>query len=304
MYLTKVGDKRRIATKPLQRPNLWPWKYWMTIGIGVLCSDKNAGDCFILASDRLGSFGDGFSTRRHCKMFLEPERGLYAVCADDVGNASELLGRICEQWANIPPQNRSYRMLRQGMQLAASEYRLYQFVASVLPRYPIDPKADWRVQAENLGLTEKLLDEWRNTQTGCELIVGSLGLYEQGRTMFHLHFSNEAGEVTPLPSCGFWAIGSGAENALFWLAYREQGIGMSVKRSALHVYEAKLMAEHSPYVGREDIELLIVTQDQWYHLTHKRRSADGCPVSLDELEELHREFGPSSTQSLGSLSGE
>jgi hypothetical protein len=277
----------------------------MTIGIGVVCSDKTPGDCFILASDRLGSFGDDFSTRRHCKMFIQPEQGLYAVSADNVGNASELLAGIYQQWAPYPPQSRGYNLIRLGMQRAVYEYKMYQFVTSVLPRYPIDPKENWKTQAESLGLSEKLFEEFRQTQTGCELIVGTIGLYDnKERYMCHLLYADESGEVTPFPSSGFGAIGSGAANALFWLSYREQNLGMSVKRSALHVYEAKLMAEHSPHVGRDDIELLIVTPGQWYQLTHKRRTVNGCPVSLDELEELHRKFGPSSTESLGSLSGE
>ncbi len=277
----------------------------MTIGIGVVCSDKNPGDCFILASDRLGSFGDGFSTRRHCKMFIQPEQGLYAVSADDIGNAAELLAGIYQQWANTPVQNRGYNLIRLGMQRAAFEYKLYQFVTSVLPQYPIDPKSDWKVEAAKLGLADKLFEEWQKTETGCELIVGTYGLYDgERRFTSHLHYVTESGEVTTFPSSGFGAIGSGAENALFWLAYREQSPGMSVKRSALHVYEAKIMAEQSPHVGRNDIELLIVTPGQFYQLTEKRRSIDGCPVSLDELVDLHRKFGPSSTESLGSLSGE
>lgn len=284
--------------------NLWPWKFWMTIGIGVVCSYKSAGDCFILASDRLGSFGDEFSTRRHCKMFIEAEQGMWAVCAGDVGSAGELLGGIHRQWAANPPESRSYNLIRLGIQRAVYEYKMYRFISTVLPQYPIDPKTDWHTQAANLGIAEGLLEGWRKTETRCVLIVGTVGLYSKGRTMCHLHYIDESGEVTPFPSSAFGAIGSGAANALFWLSYREQGLGMSVKRSALHVYEAKLMAEHSPYVGRDDIELLIVTPGQWYQLTHKRRSVEGCPVSLDELEELHQQFGPSSTKSLGSLSGE
>ena len=238
-------------------------------------------------------------------MFIQPEQGLYAVSADDIGKASELLAGIYQQWAPYPPQGRGYNLIRLGMQRAAYEYKLYQFVTLVLPQYPIDPKGDWKTEAEKMGLTEKLFEDWRETRTGCELIVGTWGLYDrQERFMAHLHHIAESGEVTPLSSSGFHAIGSGADNALFWLSYREQSTGMSVKRSALHVYEAKLMAEHSPHVGRDDIEMLIVTPGQWYQLTHKRRTVDGCPVSIDELEELHRKFGPSSTESLGSLGGE
>jgi hypothetical protein len=54
--------------KPRQRPdsekwNLWPWKHWMTIGIGALCSEgKEKPDHIVLCCDALGSYGDVTST--------------------------------------------------------------------------------------------------------------------------------------------------------------------------------------------------------------------------------------------------
>jgi hypothetical protein len=46
----------------------------MTIGISAVCSYKNPGDCIVLASDRLGSFGTAFSTRKLAKMFIQGEQ--------------------------------------------------------------------------------------------------------------------------------------------------------------------------------------------------------------------------------------
>ena len=68
----------------------------------VVSSIHNKGDCLILASDRLGSFGDVFSTKSFGKMFCMNDVPLFAVCADAVQNAGELLPMIAEGWRNVP----------------------------------------------------------------------------------------------------------------------------------------------------------------------------------------------------------
>src|SRR5260370_5264636 len=289
-----------IAPKPHKqsyKSTLWPWKYWMTIGIGVTCSEKKPNDCLILATDKLGSYGEEFSTRRHAKLFLEPEHLYFAVCSGDVNAASELSGKIIQQWASIYPGNRVYGELRAGIQQAAFEYKNYQFHSKALFTHAIGPKDDWRKIAQNLAIEDQLLEEWGKTELGCSLIVGT---YDTEKVA-HVFCVKANGSAMPLGSSGFDAIGSGGYAAMFWLSFRQQSVGMSLRRSALHVFEAKLMAEHSPYVGRDDIEMLIVTPERWYHLTVDRPSTDGCPVSLGELKELASKFGPSSTASLGDL---
>ena len=91
----------RPEPRRVDRRNLWPWRCWMTIGIGAICTIRNPHDCLILASDKLGSFGDTNSTKGHAKMFVQGERDcVFAVCAGSVENASELVGNIVLEWRN------------------------------------------------------------------------------------------------------------------------------------------------------------------------------------------------------------
>ena len=97
---------------------------------------------------------------------------------------------------------------------------------------------------------------------------------------------------------GFCAIGSGEFGALFWLSYREQNLAMGVHRSAYHAYEAKIMSEQSPHVGKDDIMLLVATHQKYYVLSKEQPEVEGCPVSLSKLTEEFGHFGPRSTESL------
>jgi hypothetical protein len=88
--------------KPLQRPdsewdldrdkwNLWPWKHWMTVGIGVLCSEgKERPDHLILACDALGSFGDVNCTASLHKLFSRHDARIYLRHPDYESGRSSL----------------------------------------------------------------------------------------------------------------------------------------------------------------------------------------------------------------------
>lgn len=73
---------------------------------------------------------------------------------------------------------------------------------------------------------------------------------------------------------------------------------MGLQRSAYHVYEAKLMAEHSPHVGRDDIQLLVANREQSYLLTEREPERSNCPVSLTELKRMVEKYGAHSTSLL------
>jgi hypothetical protein len=65
----------------------------MTIGIGVLASSETATsrpNHLILIADTKGSFGEAYSMNRLHKLFVCPERRLFAVGADQIDRASEL----------------------------------------------------------------------------------------------------------------------------------------------------------------------------------------------------------------------
>ena len=62
----------------------------MTIGIGVLASEGDGlkPNRLILLADTKGSFGDSYSMNRLHKVFLWPDKRLYAVGADQIDKAS------------------------------------------------------------------------------------------------------------------------------------------------------------------------------------------------------------------------
>src|ERR1051326_4547357 len=199
------------------RRDLWPWRDWMTIGISAICSYKKPQDCIVLASDKLGSFGDELSTRRLAKMFIQGEHdAVFAVCADSVENAGELVGTITEEWRKLPA--RYYANLRESLQHAVNRYRKYRFRLDVLPNYPLGMDEDWRLAAEKLGLTQTLLDAWQNCPLGCDLLVGTFDAFSQA----HVYDVPSVGQIHAVNQPGFSVIGSGAYNAQFWLSYREQ----------------------------------------------------------------------------------
>lgn len=280
-------------TRERARRHLWPWCDWMTIGIGVVCTVRYPGDHFILASDQLGSFGDGFSTRTHGKLFCDPENMMFAVCADNCSHAAELLPCIGKHWKAMP--NRGVGHIENGLQMAVFEYKSNRFARDVIPNYPFDPSSDWQEQANKLGIRKELFKQWNNLSIGCQLLVGTFDM----SGMAQLYFVDSDCRILPFTSSGFWAIGSGSDNALFWLAYRQQHLGMNLLRSAYHVYESKIMAEQSPHVGRDDINLLICSREKWWLLENRTPSFPDCPISLAKLKEAQEKFGPQGTDSLG-----
>jgi hypothetical protein len=283
-----------IAKAPNRdKRDLWPWKHWMTIGIGCIATELETPDCFILASDELGSFGDAFSTRRHAKMTFQPEHNLVAVCAESVENASELLGAIAMEWNELPA--RTFGGLQQGIQNAVTLYKHHRFFLEVLPRYGIVAKSgDWAEIVRRIGIDQQLHEEWNAQTLGCDVVVGTFDMYNHAM----LYYICSDASVHTIGQPGFTAIGSGGANAMFWLAYRQQCCGMSVLRSAYHVYEAKLMAEQSPFVGRDDIEIAVCTPRKSYILTQQRPEHDGCAVSLVRLKEMWQRYGPPDTSVL------
>lgn len=276
------------------RHMLWPWRCWMTIGIGAVCSINKHADCLILASDRLGSYGADFSSKSHGKMFCLNEDRIFAVCADRVQNAGELIPMIREEWSKVPDRN--LQIMSGKLVEVTMRYKTLRFCLDVLPNYGIAPSEDWRVVAGKMGILPKILREWRKCSTHCDLIIGTFDERDQA----HMYFVDSGGGVALRTLEGFCAIGSGAFGALFWLSYREQNLHMSVQRTAYHVYEAKLMSEQSPYVGKDDISLLVVPagHGKYYHLTKDCPEVAGCPVSLTRLTEFLKEVGPRPTDAL------
>ncbi len=142
-------------------------------------------------------------------------------------------------------------------------------------------------------LREILLAELINFRTGCDMIVGAFD-YRGMALLFQLPGD---GTVKSVEYPGIAAVGTGAGNALFWLAYRKQKLSCSVRRSVYHAYEAKRMAETSPFVN-ERVDLVIAQKGKYFSLHHEKQSIEGCPVSLPELPRLFDEFNVRNTGGL------
>jgi hypothetical protein len=292
--------------KPLQRPTernsnakwkLWPWKAWMTVGIGVLCSEgKERPDHLILTCDSLGSFGDENSTASLHKLFSRQDANIYAVAAHDIGKAAELVTKIGN--AVKARSNGTYGQTYDAICFAVHDYKSARFRYEVVTQFGLAPIVGWMEEAKKIGVLDKLLKKlWPKFSIECQLIVGTFAEDGSSRLFLVEHY----GLVHPVSLPGFVAIGSGASGALFSLCYRNQTMDMGLRRSAYHAYEAKIMAERSPHVGKADIQMLIANPKQACLLTEQEPERSGCSVSLTELKEWLEKYGPKKTTDLESL---
>jgi hypothetical protein len=275
--------------------NLCPWKHWMTIGIGVLCSEgKERPDHLILCCDALGSYGDVTSTVSLHKLFIREDARLWAVAAHDIGKAAELMTKIAD--AVKKDGDGTYGKIYDAICISVAAYKSARFRYEVIPQYGLAPVKGWMKEAKKLGMLDSLLTEvWPDFSIECQLIIGIFA--EDGSSrLFHV---KSDGFVDPVTLPGFHTVGVGSGNATFWLTYRGQNMGMGLRRSAYHCYEAKIMAEKSPHVGKDDIEMLIVRADRkpWL-LTPDHPEDSGCPVSLSELKAQFEKYGAQKTDDL------
>src|SRR5260370_15542476 len=265
----------------------------MTIGVGVLASESATlrPDHLILMADTKGSFGDEFSMNHLHKMFIAPELGLYATAADFMDRAAELF-KVVSLFMKDLPVVTGYGRLFQAVHGAADAYKRMRFKYDVLPKYAyLIPKlADDFSESD---LTPTLLRKWRKFNFRCEMLVGSFDL-EGKPYLFHIHGT---GEVTNFTFPGFAAIGSGRKQAMFWLSYRHHNLGFPVKRSAYHAFEAKLMAESSPFVN-EQIDLVIANKEKHWILTKSNPKPDETPLPIPYLRKLFSTYGPKETDDM------
>jgi len=264
----------------------------MTIGIGVICSEgKQKPDRIILASDSLGSFGDDYSTSAHRKLMWHEETKLYATGADDLEHCGDVFKKIIRDVSKLP--NRSYPLIHDAIAHAAWDHRSARFKYDVLPEFQIEPSNHWKAEAKEAGVMKKIERRWKKFTTNVLMIVSTFD--ENGEAIQFLVMPDGAVQSFILP--GFVAIGSGGANAMFWLAFRDQNLTMGLFQSAYHVYEAKRMAERSPHVGKDDIEIVFASSEGKY-FTSARTPPPGDYPALAELEELWKQFGPHDTNAL------
>jgi hypothetical protein len=186
-------------------------------------------------------------------------------------------------------------------------FKMEKFNLTVLPKYGLPPASiapRSNIPASSLiaamamvpeAVRAQLEKEWEEFELGCDVMIGAFD--NTGQAVLVCQYSAEqAFHNATFP--GYWAIGSGGPNAIFWLSYREHVLGMGLQRAAYHAYEAKLMAEGSAYVN-EHTDILVATKGQhWTITTHRPDEKTDCPVSLAKLKEWRETFGASKTDSL------
>lgn len=274
----------------------------MTIGIGVLgtSAEGKAKNVFpdhaILVSDTMGSFGGGVSHPRLRKRFDLPRQKTYIVAAGQIDRAAELVPIIDYELSHFPLESRIYGNIQTSINRACFNFRVERFTHSILPRYRIPPEA-FNPFKTTKEINEVLQPEWEKFGLDCDLLIASFDFKGQA---FLLWVDGRQGTARPTNFPGFWAIGSGCENALFWLAYRKHSLAVTPVRSVYHAYESKLISESDPNVN-DEIDLLVATAQTHWRCTSQSTPGDRNMVSelaLDRFKEMFAKYGPRDTSPL------
>lgn len=266
----------------------------MTIGLGVLASESKEvkPDHLILLADTKGSFGDDFSMNHLHKMFIDPKMGLYTVAAGKMDRAAELFKTLSNFFGDDTPHLKGYGKLFTSVHAASDCYKRVRFKYDVLPLFAHHPQSI-RDDFNDSDLTPQLLEAWKGFDFGCQMIVGAFD--PLGTAML---FTIEGdGQVHNSMFPGFTAIGTGMNSAMFWLSYRQHNLGLSVKRAAYHAFEAKLMAESSPFVNAQ-IDIVIANRKEHFLLSRTNPKPEGAPVTVVELRKMLRRYGVRETEGL------
>lgn len=275
----------------------------MTIALGVLGTGSIfKPDTIVLAADTMGSNGDEWSTPGLHKIFVNQEERIYIAAADNIDRASELCAMIFKRISALA--RREHGPILDVLIRTVWDYHRQRSIYEVLPKYLLTPR-DWRRKNLDPTLRQTVATEVMSYNIGCQLVIGTFA--DSGQALLYRvdgdglkqgwNWDSTVEFVAPCNIPGFTGVGSGARNALFWLAYRNHQMGYAVRRAAYHAYEAKRMAESSPFVNR-NLHFLIANREHCTLLTNQKPS-DG-DWSLDELESDLRKYGPQDTSELRS----
>ena len=267
----------------------------MTIGIGVLCSTEPRPhvprpDALVMIADTMGSTETDSTGELH-KMYFFPEEQVFAVCADRLERAADLFPLVRDSLKAIQ-EPRSHGAMLQALNEAVHKHRSDHFKWDVVfTRYAIGGQ----ILAER---QDRLYEEWGNYDVGAQILLGTFDNEGFARLYYLGQFDGIPGLVHTIAFPGFISIGTGSPNATMWLNYRRQNFALNVKRSTFHAYEASLLAAKAPTVN-VDIEMLIATSTGACHYSRDGTSHQGSGISLSELANLFKKYGPQSTEDLG-----
>jgi len=267
----------------------------MTIGIGVLCSSKPRPhpirpDSLILMADTMGST-DYDSTSELHKICVEQDENLFLACAGDMAICNDVGSLLKENLAKLP--QRTHGPIWGAINAAVQDVLVARFHWDVLrPKYVFSPGTVFENQRENVTA------EWQAYHPDLQMLIGTF--HQNGMALLYVvnRFPDSYAWVHLCQYPGHMAIGSGAYNADFWLRFRNQQLGLNLRQSAYHAYEAKAMATKAPTVNT-NIDMVLAFADRYYILSDEKPEAEGCPFSLRELVTMYPKYGPQNTYELG-----
>jgi hypothetical protein len=267
----------------------------MTIGIGVLCSTAAAHheprpDALVMIADTMGSTEYDSTGELH-KMLYDPNNRMYSVFSGKPVIASEMTALIREEFSKIQAP-RLHGSIWRALNVAVQHHRSDHFNWDVLfTRFSFNGQV-------LVDEKENLLADWRNYDVGAQLLLGTFD--DDGRALLYYigQVEGSLALVHLVEFPGHNALGAGCYNASVWLNYRRQNLGLSIRQSALHTFEAGLMAASAPTVNN-DFEMLIAMSRGSFYLSKEHPCMDGCPISLAELTSLAKKYGPRRTDALG-----
>lgn len=286
--------------------NLWPWRDCMTIGVGVLATSddgrlaKRVPDIAILLADTMGSYEDIDSHARLHKTLMFPEDRIYAVAAGDVTKAAQLVPGICTFLREIPKGERFFGRIQTAIANGHFEFKHHLFMLNELPKLRIAPHAFDPNQKLEPELNEKIQAAWANYEIGCDLIIAA---FDDNGTAYLFEANGHDHIIHTRNFPGFAAIGSGADNAMTWLARRAHTLGMLPLRSAYHAYEAKIAAEASGHVNKHLDMLVMTADDYWFSTTHRSLHGlkDHPEINLANLRRLLKKHCLKKTDPIGTI---
>ncbi len=246
-------------------------------------------------ADTMGSFEDAYSHGRLHKTIAFPDEEVYATAAGNVAVAAEIMPIIVAQLQDTPKEKRTHGDILRAIATASFNYRRDRFNLEVLPRFfvpPYSPNAHLQVPLEE---RPEMVRQFNELDTGADMILATFDW--QGQALLYL--LNSQGETHTMSFPGFAAIGSGAENAMFWLSYRQHVLGMSPSRAAYHAYEAKLMAEKSAHVN-EHLDIIFAQPGRYEGISsHKPNSSTSvAPFTAEMLKVWQEQYRPRDTADL------
>lgn len=276
-------------------PQLLSKRSDVTIGIGLVCSSNPKPtfirpDTLVLMADTMGSTDTGSTPELH-KLYIE--ENLYVACAGNVEIASEVTSIFKQEMSKIPIESRMSGHVWDALNFAVHQVRIMHFKWDVLA-----PKYMFTTGEMFEGDHQNAVNDWQQYDLGVELLVGTF--HRSGIALLYYvgKLEGNYGSVFPCQFPGYWAIGAGKYNAMSWLNFRHQQLGLHPRQSSFHAYEAKVMANMAPTVN-ENVDMVIAFADKHYILTTREPERDGCPISLKELKEMYKKYGPQDTNPLG-----